>query len=744
METVVKSTAIESCFPAAEHFRCAFQASYHAKRASEMGTGPLTELPCLEGSANSWGQSEPVVAPADRSDANRCKRTDGKKWRCTKEVVPEQKYCERHMHRGRHRTRKLQEGQSPGMAACIAAANGVSRIDSAWQSEQYRSLAAACGAGTFGAVAAAAAAAKGGERVTASLSGASISDRIPLAFSQGLICGMHSGLWDPVSSGRKFGPASSLQGLNGVHKDPRLFDRADLYWSQDKPCGVTSSMNPFLPHDLLANLNKNALSTASLQSLPQATTANALRNLVGKVPLSGGGNGHAGAYAASIIPYDNQLRALLTQQQPIIRASSASAVAASMGMGGGCNANGSSTVGGVSATQGTMSIDIGKDSGAGNVEVRSFIDTWPVRWARNDVSSASADDARLQVGRGTSSLSMSIPSPAAAELAARALSPTGGKLSPPRIASHKSDEVDMNRDPTHMGLGVGISLEREEVDQRSHHHAHHHHHHHHQQAAGTSAPPDAQGLAWTMSASGWDVGGPLGEVLHTTTPRGSSTTSAASDSTKADSPGGTQQGFNLLGDGFGQSLRVAGTAGMSGGGELSSLGGSSMNAVSVSPAGGLGVDCSPRDGSTGRMEAFPRATLRKSGNFVSLAESSSGESGHGRGDGGGDGSELGGCVRAGGGGNVGSATGGATAGTVNGGPGAASTEGTGAGAGSILVEGGGLDFVSNLGISSRTLSLSASGTMESACGSGHASENYGVAFPHCDGDVRHLSIDWSL
>ncbi|CAJ1949876.1 unnamed protein product [Sphenostylis stenocarpa] len=39
-------------------------------------------------------------------EPHRCRRTDGKKWRCSKSVVPDQKYCERHMHRGRNRSRK--------------------------------------------------------------------------------------------------------------------------------------------------------------------------------------------------------------------------------------------------------------------------------------------------------------------------------------------------------------------------------------------------------------------------------------------------------------------------------------------------------------------------------------------------------------------------------------------------------------------------------------------------------------
>ena len=39
-------------------------------------------------------------------EAGRCRRTDGKKWRCSRDVAPDKKYCERHMHRGRPRSRK--------------------------------------------------------------------------------------------------------------------------------------------------------------------------------------------------------------------------------------------------------------------------------------------------------------------------------------------------------------------------------------------------------------------------------------------------------------------------------------------------------------------------------------------------------------------------------------------------------------------------------------------------------------
>lgn len=39
-------------------------------------------------------------------EPGRCRRTDGKKWRCSKDAYADSKYCERHMNRGRNRSRK--------------------------------------------------------------------------------------------------------------------------------------------------------------------------------------------------------------------------------------------------------------------------------------------------------------------------------------------------------------------------------------------------------------------------------------------------------------------------------------------------------------------------------------------------------------------------------------------------------------------------------------------------------------
>ncbi|KAK3155010.1 hypothetical protein QOZ80_2BG0197720 [Eleusine coracana subsp. coracana] len=76
-------------------------------------------------------------------EPGRCRRTDGKKWRCAKEAAPDSKYCERHMHRGRNRSRKPVEttqlvahsqpfsAMAPVAAQPLAAAaNGVGNFQS--------------------------------------------------------------------------------------------------------------------------------------------------------------------------------------------------------------------------------------------------------------------------------------------------------------------------------------------------------------------------------------------------------------------------------------------------------------------------------------------------------------------------------------------------------------------------------------------------------------------------------------
>ncbi|WCJ32096.1 growth-regulating factor 1 [Euphorbia peplus] len=58
-----------------------------------------------------WGNPRPTFGSSNDPEPGRCRRTDGKKWRCAKDVVTNQKYCERHLNRGRQRTRKATEVQ---------------------------------------------------------------------------------------------------------------------------------------------------------------------------------------------------------------------------------------------------------------------------------------------------------------------------------------------------------------------------------------------------------------------------------------------------------------------------------------------------------------------------------------------------------------------------------------------------------------------------------------------------------
>ncbi|KAB5552297.1 hypothetical protein DKX38_009608 [Salix brachista] len=52
-------------------------------------------------------------------EPGRCRRTDGKKWRCSRDVVAGHKYCERHLHRGRNRSRKPVENPTPTMSTNV-------------------------------------------------------------------------------------------------------------------------------------------------------------------------------------------------------------------------------------------------------------------------------------------------------------------------------------------------------------------------------------------------------------------------------------------------------------------------------------------------------------------------------------------------------------------------------------------------------------------------------------------------
>ncbi|TVU00189.1 hypothetical protein EJB05_27239, partial [Eragrostis curvula] len=84
-----------------------------------------------------WTQLRPGSADAE---PGRCRRTDGKKWRCSRDAVADQRYCERHLNRGRYRSRKHVEGQKakptiagPAMAVSAGVSSHCHTV--AWQQQ---------------------------------------------------------------------------------------------------------------------------------------------------------------------------------------------------------------------------------------------------------------------------------------------------------------------------------------------------------------------------------------------------------------------------------------------------------------------------------------------------------------------------------------------------------------------------------------------------------------------------------
>lgn len=80
-------------------------------------------------------------------EPGRCRRTDGKKWRCSRDIVAGQKYCERHMHRGRNRSRKPVEIPTPVTTTTSASPGGIFKAAGSFGAADATSLSAVAGVG---------------------------------------------------------------------------------------------------------------------------------------------------------------------------------------------------------------------------------------------------------------------------------------------------------------------------------------------------------------------------------------------------------------------------------------------------------------------------------------------------------------------------------------------------------------------------------------------------------------------
>ncbi|KAF5746748.1 Growth-regulating factor 1 [Tripterygium wilfordii] len=79
----------------------------------------------LRPNALGWGTFHLGFSNNTDPEPGRCRRTDGKKWRCSRDAVADQKYCERHINRGRHRSRKPVEGQT---GHSVAATTNITKL----------------------------------------------------------------------------------------------------------------------------------------------------------------------------------------------------------------------------------------------------------------------------------------------------------------------------------------------------------------------------------------------------------------------------------------------------------------------------------------------------------------------------------------------------------------------------------------------------------------------------------------
>lgn len=86
------------------------------------------------------GVSDAVLNDKVDPEPTRCRRTDGKKWRCSNKVLLFQKYCERHMHRGRKRSRKLVESSSSYDVASSSASTKRDNTDGLNNSNESQSV----------------------------------------------------------------------------------------------------------------------------------------------------------------------------------------------------------------------------------------------------------------------------------------------------------------------------------------------------------------------------------------------------------------------------------------------------------------------------------------------------------------------------------------------------------------------------------------------------------------------------
>ncbi|KAI5070545.1 hypothetical protein GOP47_0014888 [Adiantum capillus-veneris] len=464
-------------------------------RASLSGLSPATahlaNLP--------WGGYRLGFGANADPEPGRCRRTDGKKWRCSRDVVPDQKYCERHIHRGRHRARKptdnqqAQTGTSPGVSA-VSASSGASVASS---------------------VTLAATRAPAGILSTVS----PVTQQPPQQLSSSLGIRQYSNTNSPSASGLSVGSsltASQYNQLSSLHssagtaalssKDYRYMtgmSRSDLDLCAEQMlfAEASGSSRGIGGQDfqsmnqqgltMLSSIN-NSWRTASMQQSRAPSPSPSQQPLKSSSP--------------SMMQYSSpQIRTLLGQDFSPLSAEANSVSLQSIAQHNQHHQH--SFLGGGFGSAEAVS-NVGREPES--QPLRHFFDDWPRSKDASTLSWSDVEDEKPHRNSSTTQLSISIPV-SSSDFNTTSSPPGKLKLSPLKLSMSRAGEDDI---PLGVELGVGMGLGINEDRHR-------------QQQAN-----------WIPIAWETPVGGPLAEVLQSSTPRA-----------------GKSSGLNLMTEGWEESPR---------------------------------------------------------------------------------------------------------------------------------------------------------------------------------------------
>lgn len=414
-------------------------------------------------------------------EPGRCRRTDGKKWRCSRDVVPDQKYCERHIHRGRHRARKptdsQQTGSSPGVSITSASSpSGVSSVTLA---------ATRAPSGILSTVAVSTQHQQQQQQQQQSPNQLGIrqysTGNSPSASGLSVGSSITASQYNPMplhSSGTTALSSKDYRYISGITRSDLDLGAEQMLFAEatGSSRAIAQDFQAMNHHGLtmLSSIN-NSWRTASMQQSRAPSPSPPQQALKSSSP--------------SIMQYNSpQLRTLLGQEFSLMSAE-ANAVGLQSMAPHNQQHHHSFLGGGFGSVEAVSSVGREPES----QPLRHFFDDWPRSKDASTLSWSDVEDEKPNRNSSTTQLSISIPI-SSSDFNATGSPPGKLKLSPLKLSMSRAGEDDI---PLGVELGVGMGLGINE-DRHRHHQAN-----------------------WIPIAWETPVGGPLAEVLQSSTPRAS-------------------------------------------------------------------------------------------------------------------------------------------------------------------------------------------------------------------------------